>query len=144
MTWSLCVFFSLSLTSAPGKELCQDSPQMQKKGRGGQIRRCNGFSLLGISGRGVNPLVPTPHNLSTILFPWGLPDGSAGKESPCNAGNLGLIPGLERAPGEGKGCPLLYSGLENPMDSMVHAVTKSQTRLSDFHFISLGLPRWLS
>ena len=45
------------------------------------------------------------------------PCGSAGKESTCNAGDLGLIPGLGRSPGEGKGYPLQYSGLENSMDS---------------------------
>ena len=42
--------------------------------------------------------------------------GSAGKESACNVGDLGLIPGLGRSPGEGKGYPLEYSGLENSMD----------------------------
>ena len=42
--------------------------------------------------------------------------GSAGKESPCNVGDLGLIPGLGRSPGEGKGYPLQYSVLENSMD----------------------------
>ena len=41
---------------------------------------------------------------------------SAGKESACNAGDLGSIPGLERSAGEGKGYPLQYSGLENSMD----------------------------
>ena len=46
----------------------------------------------------------------------GFPGGSAGKESACNVGDLGLIPGLGRSPGEGKGCPFQYSGLENPMD----------------------------
>jgi len=46
----------------------------------------------------------------------GFPYGSAGKESTCNVGDLGSIPGLGRSPGEGKGCPLQYSGLENPMD----------------------------
>ena len=60
--------------------------------------------------------------------------GSAGKESACNAGDLGSIFGLRRSPGEGKGYPLQYSGLENPMDYIVHGVTKSQTRLSNFHF----------
>ena len=45
------------------------------------------------------------------------PCDSAGKESACNAGDLCLIPGLGRCPGEGKGCPLQYSGLENSMDS---------------------------
>ena len=45
-----------------------------------------------------------------------------------------MIPGLGRSPGEGKGYPLQYSGLENSMDCIVHEVEKSQTRLSDFHF----------
>jgi len=56
------------------------------------------------------------------------------KESACNVRDLGLIPGLGRSPGEGKGYPLQYSGLENSMDCIVHGVAKSQTRLSDFHF----------
>ena len=64
----------------------------------------------------------------------GFPGGSAGKGSDCNVGDLGLIAGLGRSPGEGKGYPLQYFGLENPMDSIVHRVTKSRTRLSDFHF----------
>ena len=63
-----------------------------------------------------------------------LPCGSAGKESACNAGDLGLIPGLGRSPGEGKGYPLQYSGLENSMDYTVHRIAKSRTRLSNFHF----------
>ena len=50
--------------------------------------------------------------------------GSAGKESTCNAGDLGLIPGLGRSPGGGKGYPLQYSGLENSMDCIDHGVTK--------------------
>ena len=45
----------------------------------------------------------------------GFPSGSSGKESACNAGDLGLIPGLGRSPGDGKGYPLQYSGLENAM-----------------------------
>ena len=64
----------------------------------------------------------------------GFPCGSAGKESAHSAGDLGSIPGLGRSPGEGEGCPLQYSGLENPMDYIVHAVTKSWTRLSNSHF----------
>ena len=55
----------------------------------------------------------------------GFPCGSAGKESACNVGDLGLIPGLGRAPGEGKGYPLQYSGLENSMDCIVHGVAES-------------------
>ena len=58
--------------------------------------------------------------------------GSAGKESACNAGDLGSIPGLGRSPGEGKGYSLQYSGLENSMD--IHGVAKSWIRLSNFHF----------
>ena len=56
-----------------------------------------------------------------------LPCGSAGKESACNAGDLGLIPGLGRSPGEGKGYQLQYSGLENSMDCVVLGVAKSRT-----------------
>ena len=68
-----------------------------------------------------------------ILLYLYVPCGSAGKES-CNVGDLGLIPGLGRSPGEGKGYPLQYSGLEKSMD---YTVTKSRTRLDDFHFIIL-------
>ena len=60
--------------------------------------------------------------------------GSSGKESTCNVGELCSVPGLGRSPGEGKGYPLQYSGLENSMDCIVHEVAKSQTRLSNFHF----------
>ena len=61
-----------------------------------------------------------------------LPGGSVGKESTCNAGNLGSIPGLGRSPGEEN--PLQYSGLENSMDCIVHGVAKSPIQLSNFHF----------
>ena len=66
----------------------------------------------------------------------GFPGGSDGKASACNAGDLGLIPGLGRSPGEGNGNPFQYSCLENPMDggawwATVHGVAKSWTRLSD-------------
>ena len=64
----------------------------------------------------------------------GLLCGSAGKESSCNVGDLGLILGLRGSPGKGKGYPLQYSGLENSMDSIVGGVAKSRTALSDFHF----------
>ena len=52
----------------------------------------------------------------------------------CNSGDLGSIPGLGRSPGEGKGYPLQYSGLENSTDCIVYEVTKSRTQLSNFHF----------
>ena len=66
----------------------------------------------------------------------GFPGGSDGKESACNAGDLGLITGLGRSPGGGHGNPLQYSCLENLMDrgdwwATVHRVTKNRTQLSD-------------
>ena len=64
----------------------------------------------------------------------GFPAGSDGKESACNVGDLGSIPGSGKPPGEGRGYPLQYAGLENSKDCIVHGVTKSQTQLSDFHF----------
>ena len=87
--------------------------------------------------------LPTPGFL-------GFPCGSAGKQSACNAGDLGLIPGLGRSLGEGNSHPLQSSGLENSMDCKVHGVAKSWTQLSDFHFhfIFSCMPRreenWLS
>ena len=71
--------------------------------------------------------LPTP-----VLL--GFPCGSAGRESACNAGDLSSVLGLERSPGEGKGYPFQYSGLENFMDCIVHGVAKSWTPLSNFHF----------
>ena len=67
-----------------------------------------------------------------LLFFLNFLCGSAGKESTCNVEDLGSIPGLERPPGEGKGYPLQYSGLENSMDYIVHGVTKSWIQLSNF------------
>ena len=57
----------------------------------------------------------------------GFSSGSAGKETACNAGDLGSVPGLGRSPGRGKGYPFLYSGLENSMVCIVHGVAKSRT-----------------
>ena len=67
-------------------------------------------------------------------FHFDFPDGSDGKESASNAGDLGLIPGLGRSPGGGNGNPLQYSCLENPLDgeawqATVHGVRRSQTGL---------------
>ena len=69
----------------------------------------------------------------------GFPGGSDNKESACNLGDLGSIPGSGRSPGEGQGNPLQYSCLKNPMDegerwATVHSVAKSQTQLSDLTF----------
>ena len=71
--------------------------------------------------------------LPTPVF-LGVPCGSAGKEPACNRGDLTLIPGLGRCPGEGKGYRLQYSGLENSVDYIVHGVEESCIRLSDLHF----------
>ena len=81
----------------------------------------------------------TPHgdshfSLNLVLHTKGFPHSSVGKESACNAGDLGLIPGSGRFPGEGNGNPLQYSWLENPMDreawrAIVHGVVKSWTQL---------------
>ena len=72
----------------------------------------------------------------------GFPGGSGGKESACDMGDLGSIPGLARSPGERNGNPLQYSSLENSMDrgawqATVHGVTKSWTWLSNFHFFRM-------
>ena len=56
------------------------------------------------------------------------------KNPACNVGDLGLISGLGRSPGEGKGYPLQCSGPEISSDCIIHGVAKSWTRLSDFHF----------
>ena len=74
-----------------------------------------------------------------LQYSWASLGGSDGKESTCNEGDLGSIPGLGRSPREGNGYALQYSCLENSMDrgawqSMVHGVAKSWTRLGDFHF----------
>ena len=75
----------------------------------------------------------------------GLPSWLSCRESACNVGDLGSIPGLGRSPGEGKGYLLQYSSLENSTDCKVHGVTKSLTQLSNlhFHFLSLLYSRTL-
>ena len=75
-------------------------------------------------------------NIDVYDLPGFFSGGSESKESACNAGDLGSIPGLGRSPGEGNGNPLQNSYLENPMDrgswwTTVHGVAKSQTWLSD-------------
>ena len=91
---------------------------------------CNSGDPSSISGSGRcwrMDRLPTPVFL-------GFPCDSAGKESACNVGDLGSISGLGRSPGEGNDYPLQYSDLENLLDCIIHAVTKSQTGVSDFHF----------
>ena len=78
---------------------------------------------------------------STVLC---FPGGSDGKESTCNVGDLGSVPGLGRPPGEGKGYPLQYSGLENSMDCLSTWGPKELDTTESFHFISYCslLPWW--
>ena len=79
--------------------------------------------------------------VTMIVLYIGFPGGSDGKESACNVGDLGSIPGSGRFPGEGNGNPLQHSCLENSMGRgafqvTVHGIAKSQTPVSDFTFIS--------
>ena len=85
--------------------------------------------------------------INHLFIQRGFPDGSDGTVSACNAGELSSVPKLGRSPGGVNGNPLQYSCLENPMDrgawqATVHGITKSWTRLSDFHFtfIQRGFP----
>ena len=78
-----------------------------------------------------DPLEKGKATHSSIL---GLPCSSAGKESACSVGDLGLIPGLGRSPGEGKCYPVQYPGLKNSMNCIFHGVANSQTQLSNFHY----------
>ena len=87
------------------------------------------------------PLPQDVHNLNVCFSKIrrnfklrSFPVSSVGKESTCNVRDLASVPGLGRSPGEGRGYPLQYPGLENSMDGMVHGVAKSQTCLSDFYF----------
>ena len=76
-----------------------------------------------------------------IAPPRGFPGGSNGKESACDAGDVGLIPGVGRSPGEGHGNPLQYSGLENPRDYSPWGRKESDTteQLSLFtHLFEIG------
>ena len=73
--------------------------------------------------------------MRTTALEEGFPGGSDGKQSACNAGDLGSVPGSGRSPGEGNGNSLQYSCLENFMDkgawqARVHRISKSQTQLS--------------
>ena len=83
-----------------------------------------------------NQSILTNAALNTVM---GLLCWLNGKESACNVGDLGSIPGSGRSPGEGNGSPLQYSCMENPMDggawqATVHEVPKSWARRNDFTF----------
>ena len=83
-----------------------------------------------------------PPSLSPGEFSYPTHNSSAGKESACNVGDLGLIPGLERSSGggEGKGYPLQYSGLENSMDCIVYGVTMDMTEWLSLTFSVFQFP----
>ena len=116
-TLNLLRFFCIYMRASLIVQLVKDPPAMQEPQFDSWVRKI-------------------PWRRDRLLTPvfLGFPCGSADKESACHAGDLGSIPGLGRSPGEGKGYPLQYSGLENSMDCTVHGVAKSWTRLSDFHF----------
>ena len=71
----------------------------------------------------LNAILSQIHSIPKIVI-RGFSGGSDSKEPACNAGNLGLIPGSGRSPGEGNGNPLQYSSLENPRDRWVTLRTK--------------------
>ena len=71
------------------------------------------------------------HKIYVGIHIMGFPCGSAGKESICNVGDLGLIPGLERSPGEGKGYLFQYSGLENSMNCIVSPWDRKESDMTE-------------
>ena len=97
----------LSVRASPIAQFVKNPPAMQETSVGKTHWRRDGL--------------PTPVFL-------GFPDGSAGEEFTCNAGDLSSIPGLGRSPGEGKGYPLHYSGLENSMDCIIHGVDDKKVK----------------
>ena len=76
-------------------------------------------------------------NDDKVRYHMGFPGSSAGKESACNVGDLGSIPGLGRSPGEENATHSSILAWRIPWTG--HGVTKSQTRLSDFHYTTLGV-----
>ena len=87
--------------------------------------------------------MPKPHFLNGLLVPYqstlSFPHSSAGKESVCNEGDLGSVPGLGRSPGEGERLPTLVFW-PGEFHGLLHGVAKSRTRLSDFTFLAIRTP----
>ena len=83
--------------------------------------------------------IPSPWICLHLKMEMDFPCGSVIKESACDAGDLGSIPGLGRAPGEGKGYPLQYSGLRNSMDYIVQG---SQRVGHETEWLSLQKWKW--
>ena len=100
-----------------------------------------GASLIAQMVKNLPEMQETPVRFLGRKIPWrrdrlptpgflGFPCGSTDKESTCNVGDLGSIPGLESSPGKGKGYSLQDSSLENSTDCIVHGIVKSWTQLS--------------
>ena len=81
-----------------------------------------------------SPVTSVSCNFVNLLFLAHFPDGSAVKESACNVGDLGSVPGLGKSPGEGKGYPLQYSSLENSMDYTVRGGRKESDTTEQLFF----------
>ena len=105
----------------------------------GQLEKMSIFYLIYVSDSimsiQITSCIQSLFDIHIQVFPI-FPGGSVSKESACNAGDLGSIPGSGRDPGEGNGNPLQYSCLENSMDkgawwTTVHVLTQSQTQLID-------------
>ena len=136
---NLCA--SLIPDSSVGKESTCNAGSIPRSGKSpgegiGYPLQYSRASLVAQLVKNLPAVQETPFSFCVGKIPWrrdrlptpvflGFPCDSAGKESACNAGDLGLIPGLERSSGEGKGYPLQYSGLVNSMDYTVHEVAKS-------------------
>ena len=99
---------------------------------------CSGLSFPSpgdLPNSGIKPRFLHCRQILYCLSHQGSLSGSVGKESSCNAGDPGSVPGWGKSPGEGNGNPLQYSCLENPMDrgaswAIDHGVAKNPTRLS--------------
>ena len=132
-----------------GKDWRQEEKEMTKDEVGWMVSPTQLTWVLVISGRWRwtgKPGVPQSMGLQRVRHDWatelnrnnceGLPDDSVSKESACNAGDTGSVPGSGRFPGGGNSNPLQYSCLENPMDRgawqvIVYGVSKSRTQLND-------------
>ena len=132
-----------------GKDWRQEEKEMTKDEVGWMVSPTQLTWVLVISGRWRwtgKPGVPQSMGLQRVRHDWatelnrnnceGLPDDSVSKESACNAGDTGSVPGSGRFPGGGNSNLLQYSCLENPMDRgawqvIVYGVSKSRTQLND-------------
>ena len=111
--WSCCSY------SAPEQERLSSSRRSHHGGRSANVVLLLILTLVWVMGANKTSL------LSATQRVFGLPCGSAGKESACKVGDLGSITGLGRSPGEGNSYPLEYSGLENSMGCIDHGIAES-------------------